>query len=120
VSVKSPQSLEIPLSDRPDVGEGNVDRHGCFASLSLDTTECHDILARGNELFSDEVNVQSPVKAGEKSLEHILEAIEMAAADRHALWNIVDYVRRLETSQRLAMSWHGGFVESADALLVFF
>jgi hypothetical protein len=43
----------------------------------------------------------------------------MAAADRHAFGQIIRH-GRLETSQRLTMSWNGSIVESADALLVFF
>ena len=102
------------------MGEGHIDGHGCFSSFSFDTTERDDFLARGNELFGDEVNVKSSIEAGEKAIEHVLKALEMAAAHGHPFRHIVDDVRRLETSQRLAMSWHGSFVESANAFLVFF
>jgi hypothetical protein len=101
------------------VGEGHIDGHGCFAGLSLDATERDDFVARGNELFGDEVNVKSSIEAGEKALEHVLEALEMAASDGHPLRHIVYDVRRLETSQRLSMPRDGSFVESANALLVF-
>ena len=72
----------------------------------------------GDEFFGDEVNVESFIETGEKALEHVLEALEMAAADGHPFWHIVDDVRRLETAQRLSMARHGSFVECADALLV--
>ena len=96
--------MKIPLADRPDVGEGHIDGHGGFAGLSLDATERDDFVTRGYELFGDEVNVKSSIEAGEKAFEHVLEALEMAAADGHPFRHIVDDVRRLETSQRLAMS----------------
>jgi hypothetical protein len=109
---ESAQSLEMPVTDRPDMGERHIDGHGSFSSLSLDTTERDHFLARGNELFSDEANVESFIETRKKTLEHVLEALEMAAADRHPLRQIVNDVRRLETSQRLSMSWHGSFVEA--------
>jgi hypothetical protein len=112
--------LEIPVTDCPDVDEGHIDGHACLSGLALDTTDRDDILARGDELFGDEANVKSSIKAGEKAIEHVLKALEMAASDRHPLRQIVYDVRRLETSQRLSMSWHGSFVESADPFLVFF
>ena len=78
---KSTQSLEIPLADRPDVGEGHIDHHASFSGRSCDTTDRDDMFAGSDELFSDEVNVKSPIKAGEKPLEHVLKALEMATAD---------------------------------------
>src|SRR5262245_53556043 len=100
--------------------EGHIDRDARFSGLSLDATECDHFLAGGNELFCDEANFESSVKAGEKTLKHVLEALEMAAADGHPLRQVVDNMRRLKTSQRLATSRDGGFVESADKHLVFF
>jgi hypothetical protein len=117
---KSTQSLEISLADCPDMGEGDIDGHGRFSGLASDTADRDDMLARGDILFGDEANVKRSIKAGEKALEHVLEALEMAASDGHPLRQIVYYVRRLETSQRLSVSWDGSFVESAHALLVFF
>src|SRR5713226_6089083 len=116
----STQSLETVFTDCPDVGERHIDGHGGFSGLSLDTTDRDDMFARGDELFGDEANVKSSIEAGEKALEHVLEALEMAASDGHPLRQIVYDVRRLETPQRLAMPWDGSFVECADALLVFF
>ena len=78
---ESTQSLEMPVADRPDMGEGYINGHAYFSCLSLDTTEGDDFLARGNELVGDEANVESRIEAGKKALEHILEAFEMAAAD---------------------------------------
>src|SRR4030095_3865831 len=101
------------------MGEGHIDGHGCFSSFSLDTTERDDFVARGNELFGDEVNVKSFIEAGEKAIEHVLKALEVAAAHGHSFRHIVYNVRRLETAQRLAMSWDGSCVESANSLLVF-
>jgi hypothetical protein len=101
------------------VDEGHIDGHGSFSGLSLDTTDRDDMLARGDEFFGDEANVKSSIEVGEKTLGHVLEALEMAASDGHAFRQIVYDVWRLETSQRLAMSWHGSFVESANAFLVF-
>ena len=56
--MKATHSLEIPLANRPDVGEGHIDGHGCLSGLSLDTTDRDDFLARGNETFGDEANVK--------------------------------------------------------------
>src|SRR5687767_8402323 len=117
---KSTQALQIPIADCPDVGERHIDGNSCLSSFSLDTTERDDFVARRNELFGDEVNVESVIEAREKAVEHVLEALEMAAGDRHPLRQIVDDMRRLQTAQRLAMSRDGSFVESADAPLVFF
>jgi hypothetical protein len=86
---ESTQSLEIPLTNCPDVGEGHVDGHGCFSGPALDTAERDDFLARGDELFGDEANVKSSIEVGEKTLEHVLEALEMAASDGHPLRQIV-------------------------------
>jgi hypothetical protein len=102
------------------VGEGHIDGHRRFSSFSFDTTKRNDFLTRGNELFRDEVNVESSIEAGEKSIEHILKALEMAATHGHPFRHIVDDVRRLETSQRFSMSWHGSFVKGTNAFLVFF
>jgi hypothetical protein len=117
---ESTQTLEIPLTNRPDVSERHIHGHGCFSGLSLDATERDDSLARSDELVCDEVNVKSSIEVSEKALEHVLKALEMAAAHGHPFRHIVYDVRRLETAQRLAMSWDGSFVESANALLVFF
>jgi hypothetical protein len=102
------------------MGEGHIDGDGCFSRFSFDTTEGDDFLASGNKLFGDKVNVKSFIEAGEKPIEHVLKALKMAATHGHPFWHIVDDVRRLETAQRLAMSWDGSFVERANALLVFF
>jgi hypothetical protein len=112
--------LKISLADSPDVDEGHIDGHGSFSSLSFDTTDRDDILARSDELFSDEANVKSSIEAGKKALEHVLKALEMASSDGHPFWQIVYDVWRLETSQCLAMSWDSRCVERADALLVLF
>jgi hypothetical protein len=106
--------------DCPDVNEGNIDGHAGFAGLPLDATDRDDVLSRGDILIGDEVNVESSIKAGKKAFEHVLKALEMAAADGHPFRYLVYNVRRLETSQRLSMSWHGSFVKSANAFLVFF
>src|SRR6266576_5420966 len=96
---ESTQSLEIPITDGPDVGEGHIDGYGCFSGLSFDATKRDDILARGDELLGDEMNVQRAIEACKKSLQHILQTLEMAAADRHPFRHIVDDVRRLETAR---------------------
>ncbi len=44
------------------MGEGHIDGHGCLSGLSLDTTDRDDFLARGNELFGDEANVEKLVR----------------------------------------------------------
>jgi hypothetical protein len=112
--------LKISLADCPDVDEGHIDRYGSFSGLSFDTTDRDDMLARSDELFSDEANVKSSIEVGEKALEHVLEALEVAASDGHPFWQIVNNLWRLETSQWLAMSWNSSFVECADAMFVLF
>jgi hypothetical protein len=73
--------LEISLTDCPDVSERHIDWYATSPSRSFDTADRDDMLARRDELFGDEANVKSPIEAGEKSLKHVLEALEMAAAD---------------------------------------
>jgi hypothetical protein len=102
------------------VGEGHIDGHASFSSFSFDTTQRDDFVARGNELVGNEVNVEGFIEAGEKALEHVLEALEMAAADGHPLWYIVYDVGRLETAQRFAMAWNGSFEKRAHTLFVIF
>ena len=41
------------------MGKGHIDGHGSFSGLALDTTDRDDILARGDELFGNEVNVKA-------------------------------------------------------------
>jgi hypothetical protein len=69
--------LKISLADCPDVDEGHIDGYGSFSGLSFDTTDRDDMLARSDELFSDEANVKSSIEVGEKALEHVLEALEV-------------------------------------------
>jgi hypothetical protein len=73
---ESTQSLEIPIADCPDVGEGHIDGHGCFSRFSFDTTERDDFLASGNKLFGDKVTCKSFIEAGEKPIEHVLKALK--------------------------------------------
>ena len=42
---ESTQSLEMPVTDRPDMSKGHINGHGSFSCLSLDTTERDDFLA---------------------------------------------------------------------------
>jgi hypothetical protein len=57
------------------------------------------MLARGDELFGDEANVKGSIEGGEKALEHILEALEMAVSDGHPFRQIVYDVWCLETPE---------------------
>jgi len=99
-------SLQITLANGPDIGNGHIDWHAVFSRFSLDATEGDDFLTLGDEFFGDEVNVESCIEAGEKTLEHVLKSLEMAAADGHPFWHVVDDVRRLETAQGLSMARH--------------
>src|SRR5262245_19188052 len=114
------QSLEIGLADCPDASERHIYRDATFSGCSFDTAQRDDFVARRNELFGNEANVKSSIEASEKTLEHVLQALEVAATDRHPLWQIVNDVRCLETPQRLPMSWNGSLIESASESLVFF
>src|SRR5688572_5026502 len=110
---------EIPVPHGPDVSERHVDRHPRRSRLSFDTTQRDDCLARCDELFGDEVNVESSIEARQKSFENVFEPFEMTAADRHARGYVVDHVWCLQTSQRLPMARSGRFVESSHTLFVF-
>jgi hypothetical protein len=114
------QSLKISVADCPDVNEGYIDGYGSFSSLSFDSTDRDDMLARSDELFSDEANVKSSIEVGEKALGHVLEALEVAPSNGHPFLQIVYNLWGLETSQWLAMSWNGRFVECADTTFVLF
>jgi hypothetical protein len=96
---ESTHSLEIALANCPNMGKRHIDGRTGLPRFSLDATERDDFLALGDEFFSDEVNVEGFIEAGEKALEHVLKADEMAAADGHPFRHIVNNMRRLETSQ---------------------
>ena len=78
MSVNAP--LKIPFTDCPDVGEGHINGHAGFSSFSFDTSQRDDFVTYGNELFGNEANVKSSIEASEKTLEHVLESLEMAAS----------------------------------------
>jgi len=115
---EGPQSLETSLADCPDVDEGYIDRDAPSSRRSYDTTDPDDVLARGDELFGDEMNVKSPIEACEEALEYVLEALKMARSDGHAFRHLVDDVWRLESPQSLPMSRDRRLIESTNQLLV--
>jgi hypothetical protein len=64
-----PQSLETSVADGPDVDEGDVDRDASLSRRSFDPPDRDDTLAPGDELFGDEMNVNSSIEAGEEALQ---------------------------------------------------
>jgi hypothetical protein len=60
-------------------------------------TNCNDGLARSDELFGDETNVESSIKARKEALEYVFEAFEMPTPEGHAFRHVVDDVRSLQS-----------------------
>jgi hypothetical protein len=88
--------LETSLTDCPDVDEGDIDRDATSSRRSYDTTDRDNVLAPGDELFGDEMNVKSPIEAHEEALEYVLQALKMPGSDGHTFRHLVDDVWRLE------------------------
>ena len=110
--------METSLADRPDVDEGYIDRDATSSRRSYDTTDRDDVLAPGDELFGDEMNVKSPIEAREEALEYVLEALKMPGSDGHAFRHLVDDVWCLENPQPLPMSRDRRFIKTTNQLLV--
>jgi hypothetical protein len=51
------------------VDEGDVDRDASLSRRSFDPPDRDDTLAPGDELFGDEMNVNSSIEAGEEALQ---------------------------------------------------
>jgi hypothetical protein len=115
---EGPQSLETSLTDGPGVDEGYIDRDATSSRRSFDTTDRDDVLAPGDELFGDEMNVKSPIEAREEALEYVLEALKTPGSDGHAFRHLVDDVWRLENPHSLPMSRDRRFIESTNQVLV--
>src|ERR1041384_3108220 len=115
---ESAQSLEITVTDGPNVSERHIERDCSLSGLSFDSAQCNDLIARGDELLCNKTNIERLIKTCEKAFEHILKPFEMAAANRHTQRQIVNDVRGLQASQRFSMSWNGRFVKCADAVLI--
>jgi hypothetical protein len=107
-----------PAADCPYVNECKVDWETSFSRRSLDRTDCDDVLAFGDELLGDEMNVTSAIEAREEALEYVLEPLEMTVSDGHAFGHVVDDVWRLDSPESLPMSRDGSFVKSTNELLV--
>ena len=100
------------------MNECDIDRDATSSRRSYDTTDRHNVLAPGDELFGDEMNVKRPIEAREEALEYVLKALKMAGSDGHAFRHLVDDVWRLENPQSLPMSRDRRFIESTNQLLV--
>ena len=98
--------------------EGYVDRDASFSRRSFDPPDRGDLLAPGDELFGDEMNVKSSIEAGKEALEYVLETLEVASSDGHPFGYVVNDMWRLESAQSRPMPRGGGFVERSNQLLV--
>src|SRR5581483_7924223 len=85
---------------------------------ALDASERDHAFTSRDELVGEEADVERAVEAREESVDDLVEAFEVPAADRHPARQIVHDVRRLEAAQPLAMPRDRRLVERADALLV--
>ena len=73
----------MTLSDCPDMDEGHVDGYAGLSGRSFDAADRDDLVTGGDEFFGDKANVKSSIEIGEKAFGDVLEAFEMAGADRH-------------------------------------